>query len=516
MMRGATLAVALLLACAPSRPPATPGTSPERSTALVNAIADEFLPAFFDFVPEYATFIVAPGPWNAKLTDASPANIRRWQSSEDRWLERLRTIPAASLEGTPAAVTYGILRETLESSWATRVCRAELWRADQLQGWQVSVPHLGQLQALGSPEARAAALARWADIPRLADRNIANLREGVRLGYTAPQGNVQAVIQQLDELLRVPADSSPFALMAKRDSTPEFRAMLIALVASEVTPALQRYRTYLVSEYLPAARTTVGLSALPDGDACYRARIRQSTTLELDPKAVHELGLAQMEHIEGEMRTIAQRSFGTSDIRGLLQQLRRDTAYTFHSREEVIATAESAIARATRAMPQWFGRLPKAAVEVDPCLPFQEASACPNSYEPPSENRPGRYRINAGSPTTKPRAPAEGTAFHEVIPGHHLQVAIALERPGAHPVTRYLFNSGFVEGWALYAERLVVDPGIQALGWSRQQAIDYMLAHTALALRHSCVSRPGARGRQRDARHAAPKGRAMGPAGAVS
>jgi uncharacterized protein (DUF885 family) len=162
--------------------------------------------------------------------------------------------------------------------------------------------------------------------------------------------------------------------------------------------------------------------------------------------------------------------------------------------------------RAKAAIPKWFGRLPHGTVIVDPCLPFEEKSGCPNSYVPgtPDGKRPGRWRINASVEPPQPRLPLEGTAFHETIPGHHLQITIAQERENAHPITRYLFFSGFGEGWALYSERLagemglyssdlykfgdlgeqalraarlVVDPGLAVLGWSRQQAIDYMVAH---------------------------------------
>jgi len=158
-------------------------------------------------------------------------------------------------------------------------------------------------------------------------------------------------------------------------------------------------------------------------------------------------------------------------------------------------------------MPRWFGRLPKADMIVDPCKAYEEKKGCPNSYVSgtPDGKRPGRWRINAGDPTSQVRASLEGTAFHEGIPGHHLQIALAQELTGVHPLIRYSFFSGFGEGWALYSERLademglyssdldrigdlgggqalraarlVVDPGLHVLGWSRQQAIDYMLAH---------------------------------------
>jgi uncharacterized protein (DUF885 family) len=222
---------------------------------------------------------------------------------------------------------------------------------------------------------------------------------------------------------------------------------------------------------------------------------------------VHQIGLREMARIDGEMRAIGQRAFGTTDVPALLTRLRTDRRYAFGSREEIVALARAALERArTRARPS-FGLWPKADVVVEPYLPFEEASA-PDSYVNASDDgtRPGRFRINTGNPTQKPRALSQATTFHETIPGHHLQVAIAMERQGAHPIVRYLGSSAFAEGWAMYAERLadeiglystdvdrmgllssealraarlVVDPGLHALGWSRQQAIDYMLRHTA-------------------------------------
>jgi uncharacterized protein (DUF885 family) len=189
-----------------------------------------------------------------------------------------------------------------------------------------------------------------------------------------------------------------------------------------------------------------------------------------------------------------------------MQQLRTDPKYLFRSRQELIDYSKAALGRARAAAPQWFGLLPKAAVTLEPYPAFREKNA-PNEYNPPSEDgsRPGVFYVSAYEAEKKTRADIESTAFHETIPGHHLQVAIALERKEIHPIGRYIFNSGYVEGWALYAEglademklfssdldrlgmlssqnfraaRLVVDSGLHALGWTRQQAIDYMLAHT--------------------------------------
>ena len=500
------LAPFVLLAC--NRSAAPPLAAAGNPAGAVTALADEYFAGLLERSPELATFWGLNDARHDGVIDASPEAFARWRDREDAWFARGSAIGAAGLEGTPAEVTLAILRESLESARSSRVCRPELWSVSQLFGWQVAYPRLGSIQPLGDSAARAQALARWRAIPRLIDQNIANLREGVKAGYTAPRGNVDAVLQQVDALIAAKPDASPFSLMAGRDSTPEFRTALIGIVRDDITPALKRYRSYLADEYRAQARTDPAVAALPNGAECYRAAIRAFTTLDISPKEVHDLGLREMARIEKEMRVIGERSFGTSDVRSVLERLRSDPRYTFRSREELIRVAEDAVARAKAAAPKMFNRMPKADMIVDPCQPFEEKSGCPGSYSPASEDgsRPGRYRINAGNPRTTPRASAEATAFHEGIPGHHFQAALAAERPGAHPLTRYLFNSGFGEGWALYAEqvanelglyssdldqlgrlssdalraaRLVVDAGIHALGWSRQQAIDYMLAHTA-------------------------------------
>jgi uncharacterized protein (DUF885 family) len=497
---------AALSAC--SGPAAQARTDTKDPVAAATALADEYFAGLLEFTPEAATFWGLKDARHNGIFDASPEAFQRWREREDAWLTRAGTIDPASLDGKPEAVAYAVLRESLESAQRSRVCRGELWSVNQLSGWQVLYPRLGALQPLGDSASRAQALARWHGIPKLIEQNIANLQEGVRQGYTAPRGNVDAVLEQVDALIAAAPEKSPFALMAGRDSTPGFRKALIAIVRHEIRPALQRYRAYLGDQYRAKARTNPAVAALPNGAECYRATLRAFTTLDLDPKQVHELGLREMARIEAEMRTIGRRSFGTLDVKTLLERLRTDPKYTFRSREELIRVAEDAVTRAKAAAPKMFNRMPKADMIVDPCQPFEEKSGCPGSYSQASEDgsRPGRYRINAGSPRDTPRATAEATAFHEGIPGHHFQVALAAERPHAHPLTRYLFNSGFGEGWALYAEqvanelglyssdldqmgrlssdalraaRLVVDPGIHALGWSRHQAIDYMAAHTA-------------------------------------
>lgn len=515
------LAPALLTAACATQPPPAPAPAPAAPPAAVpsaadadavakrvSALADEYMLALLEQAPEYGTFLGLPIANHAAISDNSLAAMRAWEQREDGWLEQARAIDAAALRGRPEWITYGFLREQLESSRQSRVCRSELWGVSQMFGWHTMYPQLARLQPVGTPELRAAALERFAKFPAFVDAEIEKLREGVRQGYTAPRGNVERVIEQVEGLMGAPVAESQFASPAQRDSTPEFRRELETLVSTGINPALKRYRDYLKNEYLPAARTEVGLSALPNGRECYRALVRSYTTLDLEPRAIHRTGLEQMDKIQAEMKTIAERSFATSDVPALLQRFKTDRQYTFETRQEIVDYAQAAVDRGRAEMPKWFGRLPKADVRIEPYPEFEEKSAPGASYMPPAEDgsRPGLYRINTYQPERQSKVGMESTAFHEAMPGHHLQIALAQERPAAHPITRYLGNSGFSEGWGLYSERLademglfssdldrmgllsneafraarlVVDPGLHVLGWSRQQAIDYMLEHTA-------------------------------------
>src|SRR5882757_1380168 len=280
-----------------------------------------------------------------------------------------------------------------------------------------------------------------------------------------------------------------------------------ALVKKQINPAFKKYRDFLQHDYLPAARESIAVSAIPNGAACYDASVRYHSSLPIPAKEVHDTGLRMVDQIAAEMKEIAERSFHTSDVQALLQRLRTDKQYTFKNREELIAYSQAALARAKVTARPAFGLWPKADVIIQPYPAFREKNG-PNEYNSPAEDgsRPGIFLINAYQPEKHSRVEDESTAFHETIPGHHLQGAIALERKEIHPIGRYLGNSGYQEGWALYAERLademklfsadldrlgmlssqalratrlVVDSGIHTLGWTRQQAIDFMLAHTA-------------------------------------
>jgi uncharacterized protein (DUF885 family) len=490
----------VLLGCgAPPAPNAGPSADDR-----VKALADAFLESWFERNRESATYYGVPGRRHDQLTDNSLTAVKAWEAKEDAWLADARAIDPAAIETPSLRATYAIVRDTLEGSIATRVCRNELWPVSQMTGWHVNYGYLVTIQPVGSDEARKAALARWGALPAYIETEMANLREGIRLGYLAPTLGVRIVIGQLDALIE--EKDTPFLSPAARDSTAEFKQAFETLVREQLTPAFKRYRDFLQTEYLPRARDLIAVSSNPDGARCYDAAVRSFSTLSPAAKEVHELGLRQIDRLMAEMRAIAEASFKTADVQGLLERLRTDQQYRFRSRQELIDYSTAALTRAKAAAPAWFGLLPKADVRIEPYPAYREKDA-PNEYNSPAEDgsRPGLFYISAYQPQTKSRAPIESTAFHETIPGHHLQSAISIERKDIHPVGRYLGSSGYAEGWALYAEtlademklfssdvdrlgmlssqafraaRLVVDSGMHVLGWDRQRAIDYMQAHT--------------------------------------
>jgi uncharacterized protein (DUF885 family) len=363
------------------------------------------------------------------------------------------------------------------------------------------------IQPVGTEEARKEALGRWGALPKYIDTEISNLREGIKQGYTAPKGNVRIVIDQMNTLLAGKISDSPFDSPSVRDKTPEFQKAFDALVKEQINPAFKKYRDFLQREYLPAAREAIAVSANPNGAACYDASVRYHSSLPIPAAEVHATGLKMVEQIDAEMKGIAEKSFQTSDVAALLQKFRTDKKYMFKTREELIAYSQAALDRAKTGARPAFGLWPKAEVVIEPYPAFREKNG-PNEYNSPAEDgsRPGIFYINAYQPEKHSRISDESTAFHETVPGHHLQGAIALENKEIHPIGRYFGNSGYVEGWALYTERLadelklfssdverlgmlsdqqlravrlVVDSGIHTMGWTRKQAIDYMLAHTA-------------------------------------
>jgi len=483
-----------------------PRASSSDHAGTANTTAQHYVDGYYHQFPGEAYEIGYADTPMDRYGDRSVAALAAWQAQEDGWLDTLRSLDASALAGTDAAIPYAFAMDRLQASVGRRVCMMDLWNVSPTwTGWQSMLGSTMAVQPVATAAERADALARSRDMIRFLDTEVANLRAGLAQGYSAPQSNVDAVTRQVDALLAAAPEDSPFYSPATRTDDADFKVTLRAMLVNEIRPAMVRYRDFLANDY--QARTPVGVSANPRGADCYRASVRFHTSLAIDAQEIHDNGLREIERIQSAMLEIAQRSFGTSDVQGLLQRLRTDPQYTFGSEDEILAYARAAVARGKAAVGDWFGVVPDAEMIVKPFPAYQQSSGG-GFYSSGSldGSRPGTYEVGTYRPEDVSKASMEATAFHEGYPGHHLQMSVAIFGGGVHPILSYMYVSGMAEGWGLYTEslademglysgdldrlgmlsneamraaRLVVDPGMHALGWSREQAIDYMLDHTA-------------------------------------
>ena len=496
----------------PPGPPAGQAAALAAATgpdARALAVADAVVADAFDDSPRLVATLRPPGARYDALPDDSLAGVAARDARRDAWLAELAKIDRAKLERDDARLAYDLARDHLERLSALRVCRYERWAVSQMAGWQVELADTALAQPVDTPELRAQALARYAALPKYVDDQIAALQAGLAQGRVAPRVVVDLVVSQLGALLAAPPEASPFASPALRGGDAAFREQFLAMQASVVRPALQRMRDFLARQLAPRARAEVGVAALPDGAACYRAALRYSTTLEIDPAEVHARGLAALTQIESEMQAIARQSFGGDSLARVRERLRSDPAFLYRDEAHVLAVADAALARAWKALPRAFRAIPRAQAVLEPIPAFQARTAAAHYlFAALDGSRPAAYRVRLYDPKHQSVALGEATAFHEVVPGHHLQIAIANEQKGLPAIARFLFSSGFAEGWALYAEqladelglytgevdrlgmlstrawravRMVVDTGLHVQGWQREQAVEFLLAHTALS-----------------------------------
>jgi uncharacterized protein (DUF885 family) len=492
----AVVALAVVAACGGPRPPA-PTRDRAAAAAEVTAIADEIVRAWIANFPESAAMTGIDGAPDDGLEDNSLAALQAWHAQEDGWDRRLVAIDWEALWGREEWITFGFVRAFIDGSRATRICRYELWPVNQLSGWQARLPRLADVQRVGTAELRAKALARWRLIPHYIDNDTANARAGLTKGYSSPRANVDLVITQLDALLALAPEASPFWSPAARD--PALAAEWRALITEQIQPAIRRQRDYLRDHYRAAARESFAVSANPDGVACYRASFQAYTTIDRDPRETFALGTRVVAENLRQAQALAGASLGVTDLPAIVARLKTDAGNRLDSREQTLESVRAAVARAREAMGRAFEVLPRAEVVVEPYPAFLEASAS-DSYEAPAldGSRPGRYQINLGSFADATRSDKEVTAFHETYPGHHLQIAIARENPHRHRIATLVGNGAFIEGWARYAEALaeeldlyssdhariqrrlwpargmVADPGLHLFGWTPEQTAAYL------------------------------------------
>ena len=408
-------------------------------------------------------------------------------------------------------VTRDVLIEEARCEALELQSRFAEFAVDHVGGFHVTLLQLAPHLTATSPETADALVTKWSRVGAALDSATKRLRQGVATGRTPPRLAVARTIAQIDDYLASPVEGDPFTRSAPpagfdTATTAAWRKSLTDQVTTSIRPAYAAYAAALRDEILPHARPEErsGLRWLPDGEAAYAAALRRHTSLELVPYDVHQLGLDEIRRLEDEYRRLVG-----GDAAAIYERLRSDPALRFTSSAEIIDAAQSAMDRAAAALPRWFGTVPSTRCVVAEIAAGAEDSTLAYYLAPSSDgSRPGTYFVNTSEPTTRTRFESEALAFHESIPGHHLQASVALELPDLPAFRRHAAANAYVEGWALYTERLademglysddvarlgilsfdswrsgrlVVDTGIHALGWSRGDAIEWLIANSPQA-----------------------------------
>lgn len=510
-MRLPRLIVVLLLALAAAAPAAA-ATPAENLHAL---FAEEWR-LRLEESPLLATS-VGVHAYDDRLDDASAAAIEEAAERRQGFLDRLHRVDPTAL-GTQDRISYRMFERQMEDVIAEWRFGGHEIPLNSDSGFHTGLTFLPREMPFDSAAAYGRYVARLRQVPRYFDQQIANMRRGLARGMTLPRevlGGLDATIAA--HVVADPAESVFFAPFESFPSTmpaaerERLTAAGAAAIREAVVPAYAKLLAFWTDEYVPGARATLGARELPDGEAYYAHLVRRFTTLDLDARAIHQLGLAEVERIRGEMDAILETVGFDGSYAELLDFLRTDPRFYAETPQDLLERAAWIAKTMDGKLPALFGRLPRLPYTVEPVPEHIAAGYTAGRYVPPPTDgiRPGIYWVNTYDLPSRPLYTLEALTLHEAVPGHHLQHAIAQELVDLPEFRRHTYLSAFGEGWGLYAEwlgieagfyqdpysdfgrltyemwracRLVVDTGMHALGWSRQRAHDYMASHTALSL----------------------------------
>jgi uncharacterized protein (DUF885 family) len=481
-----------------------PDRAPDPGSA-VNDLAERFWESILELNPTLATFY-GDERYGDRLEDTSAAGRARTRAMMEQTARDAAAIPADGLS-TEDRITRDMLQVIAELAIEEDEQGLHQLRAvDQMQGPQQLMPQMTSFQPVDTPERLEAFIGRLQAYPAFMAANADILREALGSGLTAPSIVTERTIAQLERMLAIPIDEAiiPGSLIGASD---EERERIRDIVRDVIYPADAAFLETLRGEYRYASREEPGLWSAPNGDQLYRTAIRSWTTLEMEPQAIHQIGLDDIEAIDDERREIARAAGFGDDVAGYRAHLNDDPTNTPGSKAELVARAEEDIERAMAVAPQYFGRLPKAGCEVRPVEEYKEKDAPFAYYYPPSGDgqRNGIYYANGYDLHARKYTKLASTTYHEAAPGHHFQITLEMENEHLNRFRRLgarMVGGAYVEGWGLYSERLademglyrtegerfgmldaqawraarlVVDTGMHALRWERQRSIDFLL-----------------------------------------
>ncbi len=497
----------------------TPASSQsvEAKATQLNALYEQFWEESLQLNPLRATF-QGDSRYNDRLPNFLSPEFR--QQSRDftaRWLDKVEAVGSEGLQGQDLLsyeIFVGSAKKSLEGE------RFPGWMQPVNQFYNVASTIVQLGSGTGAQPFRTVRdydnwNKRASQVPALFDQAIANMREGMAAGVVQPRALMEKVVPQLDALIKPTAEETLFWGPVKNlpdtfdiDDRQRITAEYRSLIETELMPAYQRLRTFIVQDYLPHTRDSAGMDALPNGAEWYAFNARNSTTTSLTPDQIHQIGLDEVTRLHGLIRGVMAETGFQGSLQDFFRFMQDDPRFVFESEEALLAYYRGLEDVVNVHIPELFTLTPKAPFEIRPVEAFRAQSAAGGSYMRPSEDgsRPGIFYVNTYDLPTRKTWDAEDLYLHEAIPGHHFQLALQQELSGLPKFRRFGGETAFTEGWGLYAEslgkalgiyqdpynyfgylqnelwraiRLVVDTGLHSKGWTREQVIAYMLENSA-------------------------------------
>jgi uncharacterized protein (DUF885 family) len=504
----------LVLAYQPHlRAQASPIAPVEERRKALNDLFHEYWDANLQHEPEFASTI-GDKRYNDKITDYSVKALNEWLETEQNYLMRLAAIDPSGLSDQEKTSRELLLREFADDEEASGFKEWEM-PVNQMEGVYATYPQLVAELSFTSVKDYDDWIARLRAIPNAFDQVTTNMSLGMDDKRVPPKfllekalGNVKQLAGQKpeDSALALPLKMFPTSIPAAEQE--RIKTEMLGVISKQVLPAYTRFAHFLEVSYIPAGREQPGIWALSDGASYYQFLIRRTTTTNLTADQIHQIGLDEVKKDEAEMLAIAQK-LGFKDLKSFDSSLKDNPKMHPASADALLDAVRGYLTPMQAKLPQLFGRLPKAPFEVAPVPDYLEKTSAPAYYEPgtPDGSRPGRLRINTYNFKDRNLYIVEDTAYHEGVPGHHLQISISQELEGVPEFRKYEGYTAYVEGWGLYAERLgkdvgffqdpysdygrllgddwravrlVVDTGVHSKRWTRDQMVRFFHDHSAI------------------------------------
>jgi uncharacterized protein (DUF885 family) len=462
--------------------------------------------------PELATSI-GDYRYNDRWSDLSLAHVAERKHDLEQWLARFEAVDSSGFT-EQEKLSERLMLHDLKQEIEGIDLKTYVMPIDQFNGVHLGAAQFVAVMPFDSTKHYEDYLSRLHQLPAVFDQLVEVLKQGEKDNLMPPRFLLEKTVTQCRNIGKPAGErnafSQPLAKFPESVSEVDRNRLhhaILAAVDKQVRPAYTKLADFLATEYAPKGRTEPGVWALPDGDARYRYQIRDLTTTNMDPEQIHELGLKEVERIEGEQLVIAKK-LGFSDLKSFREHVKTDPKVFATSQEQILARYRGFIDQMRPELPKLFGLLPKAPVEVREMQAFRAKEAAAADYQPgtPDGSRPGIVWVNTSDYAHRSLLTAESTSYHEGIPGHHMQISIAQTLSDLPPFRQHEFFSAYMEGWALYTERLgkdigfyqdpysdygrlsdemlrairlVVDTGVHYKHWTRQQMVDFFHEHSS-------------------------------------